>query len=111
MQNKRTVMTYCSVCEHSCGMQVAAQGNEILEIKGLEKHPYSKGFLCPKGFAAKEIWAAPDRLKTPLKKDNGKWSPVSWDEANCNMLTDDEARDPVSGFPGLKSSLCRIKKA
>ena len=37
--------------------------------------------------------------------------PHGWDEANCNELTDDEARDPVSGFPGLKSSLCRIKKA
>ena len=52
MQNKRTVTTYCSVCEHSCGMKVTAQGNEILEIRGLEEHPYSKGFLCPKGFAA-----------------------------------------------------------
>jgi len=37
--------------------------------------------------------------------------PHGWEEANCNMLTDDEARDPISGFPGLKSSLCRIKKA
>jgi len=36
--------------------------------------------------------------------------PHGWEEANCNMLTDDEARDPISGFPGLKSSLCRIKK-
>jgi len=37
--------------------------------------------------------------------------PHGWADADCNLLTDHEKRDPVSGFPGLKSSLCRIKKA
>jgi len=36
--------------------------------------------------------------------------PHGWATADCNLLTDHEKRDPVSGFPGLKSSLCRIKK-
>jgi anaerobic selenocysteine-containing dehydrogenase len=36
--------------------------------------------------------------------------PHGWAAADCNLLTDHEKRDPVSGFPGLKSSLCRIKK-
>jgi anaerobic selenocysteine-containing dehydrogenase len=81
MEDKKTVNTYCSVCEHSCGMQVTAQGNEILEIKGLAEHPYSKGYLCPKGLAARDIWSAPDRLKNPLKRDGNDWKPVSWPEA------------------------------
>lgn len=34
-----------------------------------------------------------------------------WSEANCNYLTDDEARDPVSGYPGFRSVLCRVVKA
>lgn len=34
-----------------------------------------------------------------------------WDEANANILTDDEARDPVSAFPGFKSVICRVTKA
>ena len=33
-----------------------------------------------------------------------------WKEANVNLLTDIDARDPVSGFPSLKSLLCRIRK-
>ncbi len=36
--------------------------------------------------------------------------PHGWDEVNCNVLIDDTARDPISGFPGLKSSLCRVEK-
>ena len=34
-----------------------------------------------------------------------------WKEADCNLLTDDMKRDPVSGFPALKSMLCRISRA
>lgn len=33
-----------------------------------------------------------------------------WIEANANMLTGDD-RDPVSGFPGFKSVLCRVAKS
>jgi anaerobic selenocysteine-containing dehydrogenase len=36
--------------------------------------------------------------------------PHGWVEADCNVLTDHEKRDPISGFPGLRSSLCRVKK-
>ena len=34
-----------------------------------------------------------------------------WAEANVNYLTDDTSRDPISGFPNLRSILCRIEKA
>jgi anaerobic selenocysteine-containing dehydrogenase len=34
-----------------------------------------------------------------------------WAEANANILTDDEKRDPVSGYPGFRSLLCRVIKA
>jgi anaerobic selenocysteine-containing dehydrogenase len=33
-----------------------------------------------------------------------------WSEANCNYLTDEEKRDPVSAYPGLRSVLCRLVK-
>ncbi len=33
-----------------------------------------------------------------------------WSEANANVLTNDEVRDPVSGFPAFKGVLCRVVK-
>jgi anaerobic selenocysteine-containing dehydrogenase len=33
-----------------------------------------------------------------------------WNEANANILTDDETLDPISGFPPLRSLLCRVRK-
>ena len=37
--------------------------------------------------------------------------PQGWSgEANINYLTDDEARDPVSAFPGWRALLCKVTK-
>jgi anaerobic selenocysteine-containing dehydrogenase len=33
-----------------------------------------------------------------------------WEEANANELTGPEDRDPISGFPNLKSVKCNIQK-
>jgi anaerobic selenocysteine-containing dehydrogenase len=33
-----------------------------------------------------------------------------WSEANINVLTDDENRDPTSAYPGFRSVLCRVTK-
>ena len=50
MKDTIIVNTFCGVCEHSCGMQLKAQGNDIVEIRGLKDHPYSRGVLCPKAY-------------------------------------------------------------
>ena len=34
-----------------------------------------------------------------------------WEEANANMLVDDMARDPISGYPSFRSLLCRVVRA
>jgi anaerobic selenocysteine-containing dehydrogenase len=36
--------------------------------------------------------------------------PHGWAQANVNILTDIEMRDPISGYPELKALRCRIKK-
>jgi len=33
-----------------------------------------------------------------------------WREANANLLTNDEERDPISGYPGFRSVMCRLTK-
>jgi anaerobic selenocysteine-containing dehydrogenase len=36
--------------------------------------------------------------------------PHGWAQANVNLLTDETPSDPITGTPGLKALLCRIKK-
>ena len=33
-----------------------------------------------------------------------------WNNANANILTDDKARDPISGYPAFKGVPCRVLK-
>jgi len=62
-------------------MQVTAKDNRVLKVEGLKEHVKSGGDLCVKGKAALDIMYAPDRLKHPMKKENGSWKQINWDEA------------------------------
>jgi formylmethanofuran dehydrogenase subunit D len=35
--------------------------------------------------------------------------PHGWATANANLLTDAEVLDPISGFPGFRSGVCRVE--
>jgi len=35
--------------------------------------------------------------------------PAGWSEANANLLTHHTQLDPVTGFPGFRSEVCRIE--
>ena len=37
-------------------------------------------------------------------------APHGWEEAAVNKLIPDEALCPITGFPGFKSSLCKVEK-
>ena len=52
-------------------------------------------------------------IKAKITEDIGRGVvhiPHGWSKANVNFLTDDARVDPVTGYPALKSFLCRISK-
>jgi len=75
------VATDCTICYHSCGMNVLVEEGRITKVQGLKDHPLNKGRLCPKGAKVIELVYHPDRLKYPLKKVNGQWKRITWDVA------------------------------
>ena len=75
------VATDCTICYHSCGTEVLVEEGRIKKIRGLKDHPLNKGRLCPKGARVIEMVYHPDRLKHPLKRVNGEWKRISWDNA------------------------------
>ena len=75
------IATDCTICYHSCGMNVLVEEGRITKVAGLKDHPLNKGRLCPKGARAIELVYHPDRLRYPLKKVNGEWKRISWDIA------------------------------
>ncbi len=81
MNQKRLVPTVCPYCGCGCGLYVLVEEGVAKNIGYMEEHPVCQGALCPKGNAALEVVYHPDRLRYPLKRENGGWKRISWDEA------------------------------
>lgn len=71
----------CNLCEAMCGIAIQVENNEITSIKGDPDDPFSKGHICPKALALKDIQSDPDRLKQPLMKTKKGWKEISWNRA------------------------------
>jgi anaerobic selenocysteine-containing dehydrogenase len=78
----------------------------VTAIRGDREDVFSHGFICPKGFALKELHEDPDRVRTPLlRRADGSFEAVSWDEAFAfihSRLTPilDEDRNAVAVYLG-----------
>jgi anaerobic selenocysteine-containing dehydrogenase len=57
------------------------EDGKAVKIRGLESHPLNRGRLCPKGANALATIYSPDRLRRPLKRANGGFTEISWDQA------------------------------
>ena len=79
--NAGATATHCPYCAFQCGMRISAAGKEIA-ITGDAEFPVNKGALCIKGWTAAATLMHPERLTTPLaRNESGALAPVSWDAA------------------------------
>lgn len=73
----------CPFCEQNCAtlVKVDHSAGKVLDVRGDKDDPLSRGYICPKAYAVKDLHHDPDVLTGPVVKRNGKFVPVSWDEA------------------------------
>ena len=71
----------CPLCEAMCGLTIKLDGDHIVEIGPDHQDVLSRGFLCPKAFALKPIHEDSQRLRQPVRKNNGRWEEIGWDAA------------------------------
>lgn len=67
------------MCHPRCGINAYVENGRIVKVEGMPEHPWN--LLCAKGRAIPELVHSPDRLTNPLKKTNGKFKEISWEEA------------------------------
>ncbi len=97
----------CPLCTAGCGLQVRIMEGDVevlrngqagVTTKGLAKklegnpeHPVSQGKLCVRGQAAIQVTYHPDRITQPLKRSgergSGQFEPVSWEEAQAELVS------------------------
>jgi anaerobic selenocysteine-containing dehydrogenase len=77
--------TECFICNQGCDALVHVKHGEVVRVQGDPSSSVTKGTLCSKGLASRELLYHPDRLLYPLKRTGergqGRWQRISWDEA------------------------------
>ncbi|MBI4794454.1 MAG: molybdopterin-dependent oxidoreductase [Deltaproteobacteria bacterium] len=68
--------TVCPFCGGGCVYDLHTKDDHILRVRN-----QASILLCSRGRFGFPVVEAPDRLKTPLIKDNGNFREASWDEA------------------------------
>jgi anaerobic selenocysteine-containing dehydrogenase len=71
----------CILCINSCGINAYVEDGKLVKVEGMKEHPISEGAICPRGEALPEWVYSKDRLQYPMKKEDGQWVRISWDEA------------------------------
>jgi anaerobic selenocysteine-containing dehydrogenase len=71
----------CSICEAMCGIVVEHRDGEVLSIKPDREDVLSRGHICPKAVALKDLHEDPDRLRQPLRRTATGWEPIGWSAA------------------------------
>lgn len=68
-------------CYDGCGFKVNVEDGMVKGIEGDKDHPFTRGFICPKGRGLAEKIYGPHRIRYPLLKKNGEFKRIGWDEA------------------------------
>jgi len=78
----KTVHRTCTLCEACCGLSFEVEDNRVVAVRPDPDDVLSRGHVCPKGVAMSAVHHDPDRLRTPVRRDDaGRFQPISWDEA------------------------------
>ena len=82
----------CHLCEAICGVLIETYGPEIISIKGDKDDPLSRGHICAKAVALRDIHEDPDRLRQPVKRTTDAQGNVSCQESSWEEALDTTAQ-------------------
>jgi anaerobic selenocysteine-containing dehydrogenase len=71
----------CNLCDAMCGLRLRVEEGRVVDIRGNPDDVFSRGHICPKGPALREILEDPDRLRTPMRRTAAGFAPIGWEEA------------------------------
>ena len=85
----RVVSSVCPYCAVGCAQRVYVSGERVIQIEGKQDSPISRGRLCPKGSASKQLVTGPQREhKVLYRPPYGRaWHELDLDTA-MDMIAD-----------------------
>ena len=77
----KKVKTICSICSAGCGIKAEVQNGVWVRQEPAFDHPISEGSHCCKGTDQIDLTKSKQRIKYPMKKENGQWKRLTWEQA------------------------------
>jgi formate dehydrogenase major subunit len=85
----RVARSVCPYCAVGCGQKVYVKNEKVIQIEGDSDSPVSRGRLCPKGSASKQLTTGPQREEKVLYRAPyaTEWTSLALDRA-MEMVAD-----------------------
>jgi formate dehydrogenase major subunit len=85
----RVVDSICPYCAVGCAQKVYVKEEQVIQVEGDPASPISRGRLCPKGSATRQLVNAPTReYRVKYRRPHGtEWEELSLDDA-MDMIAD-----------------------
>jgi len=75
----KIVKSICNMCHYHCGIDAHVKDGKLIKVTPMKEHPFNK--LCVKAQGMVDLLYSKERVTNPLKKVDGTWQKISWDEA------------------------------
>ena len=109
----------CNICFNCCSTKFHFKGDELVRITGNEEDPILRGKVCPKSQLTVQMYHSEQRLTRPLKrigaKGEGKFAPISWDQAldeiaaKLKTIRDQYGPEALAMFVGTRTGILTMR--
>jgi len=105
----------CNICFNCCSTKFHFKDDKLVRITGNEDDPLLKGRVCAKAQMTLQLYNSEDRLTRPLKRvgerGEGKFEPISWDQAldeiaeKLKAVRDEYGPEALAMFAGTRTGI------
>lgn len=85
MSGEKIIKTLCPMCHSHCGIDAHGKNGRLVKVSSVKEHPFNK--LCIKAPRIVDWLYSKERITSPLRKVNGTWQRISWEEAFAIIAT------------------------
>jgi formate dehydrogenase major subunit len=107
----RVARSVCPYCAVGCGQKIFVKDEKVIQIEGDPDSPISRGRLCPKGSASKNLVTSPLRqMKVRYRRPYGtEWEDLELDKA-MEMIADRVVKARNDAWQDLDDEGHRVRR-
>jgi len=107
----RVAKSVCPYCAVGCGQRIFVKDEKVVQIEGDPDSPISRGRLCPKGSASKNLVTSPLRqTKIKYRRPYGtEWEDLDLDTA-MHMIADRVVKARRDGWQDLDENNNKVRR-